>query len=66
MIYITTYLVIGLLISLFTEIMIQKIIKETDEKDIPPLNTKLRLRLIIGWPIILFMSVRDWLLQKPL
>jgi len=65
MTYITIYLVIGLIISLFTEIMIHKIIKDEVE-DIPPLNTKLRLRLIIGWPIILFMSVRDWLLQKPL
>ena len=65
MTYITIYLVIGLIISLFTEIMIHKIIKDEVE-DISPLNTKLRLRLIILWPMILFMSVRDWLLQKPL
>ncbi len=67
MIYITTYLLIGVLICFFTERMVQNIINDPEEDyDIPPMNTPMRLRLITIWPFILFMSFRDWLLRKPL
>ncbi len=67
MIYITTYLLIGVLICFFTERMVQNIINDPEEDyDIHTTNTPIRLRLFTLLPFILFMSFRDWLLRKPL
>ena len=54
--YITIYLSIGALISLYIEKTIHNISKETGTK-LPPINSYMRIRMMVMWPIFAIESL---------
>ena len=54
--YLTIYLFIGALITLYIEKTIHHIAEET-KSDLPPINSYMRIRMMIMWPIFAISSL---------
>lgn len=54
--YLTIYLSIGGLITLYIEKKIYEIAEETGS-ELPPINTYMRIRMMVMWPIFAISSL---------